>query len=135
MYEDAAVFERALAARRAAPPVKHRVTGITVPHHLAAADLIALGFRCASRGNYERIILLSPDHFKRSRLPFVTTRGVFETVFGDVSCDDVAFSRCWPRVIRSQSRSFCEGAWYSSRSSLRGQVLPGGENRRGQRSG
>ena len=90
MYEDAVVFERALADRPAAPPVEHRVTGITVPHHLAAADLIALGFRCASRGNYERIILLSPDHFKRSRLPFATTRGLFETVFGDVRCDDVA---------------------------------------------
>src|ERR1700752_3962107 len=76
MFEDAAVFERALAARPTTPPPGHRVTGITVPHHLAAADLIALGFRCASMGKYERIILLSPDHFKRSRLPFAPTRGV-----------------------------------------------------------
>ncbi len=66
------------------------MTGITVPHHLVAADLIARGFRCASGGIYERIILLSPDHFRRSRLPFATSRGVFETVFGDVACDEPA---------------------------------------------
>ena len=90
MYEDALVFETALAAEPASPPAGHRVTGITVPHHLVAADLIARGFRCASGGNYERIILLSPDHFRRSRLPFATTYGTFETVFGDVACDEAA---------------------------------------------
>jgi AmmeMemoRadiSam system protein B len=90
MYEDAMVFETALAAESAPPPAGHRVTGITVPHHLVAVDLIARGFRCASGGSYERIILLSPDHFRRSRLPFATTRGIFETVFGDVACDEPA---------------------------------------------
>ena len=39
------------------------VTGITVPHHLLAADLIARGFWAASAGQYDRIILISPDHF------------------------------------------------------------------------
>ena len=90
MYDDPAVFEHALAKESVAPPAGHRVTGITVPHHLVAADLIARGFRCASYGSYERIILLSPDHFRRSRRPFATTRGTFETVFGDVACDETA---------------------------------------------
>ncbi|MGA7905497.1 MAG: AmmeMemoRadiSam system protein B [Terrimicrobiaceae bacterium] len=90
MYDDRSVFEQALAKESVAPPTGHRVTGITVPHHLVAADLIARGFRCASGGNYERIILLSPDHFRRSRLPFATARGTFETVFGDVACDGAA---------------------------------------------
>ncbi len=90
MYDDPAVFEQALAEESVAPPAGHRVTGITVPHHLVAADLIARGFRCASGGSYERIILLAPDHFRRSRLPFATTRGTFETVFGDVACDEPA---------------------------------------------
>ena len=90
MYDDPSVFEQALAKESVAPPTGHRVTGITVPHHLVAADLIARGFRCASGGNYERIILLSPDHFRRSRLPFATARGTFETVFGDVACDEAA---------------------------------------------
>lgn len=90
MYKDPLVFEEALAKESAAPPAGHTVTGITIPHHLVAADLIARGFRCASGGNYERIILLSPDHFRRSRLPFATARGSFETVFGDVVCDEAA---------------------------------------------
>jgi hypothetical protein len=47
MYEDAVVFETALSAESALPPAGHRVTGITVPHHLVAVDLIARGFRCA----------------------------------------------------------------------------------------
>jgi AmmeMemoRadiSam system protein B len=90
MCEDPAVFEQALAEESVAPPAGHRVTGITVPHHLVAADLIARGFYGASGSNYERIILLSPDHFRRSRLPFATTHGAFETVFGDVTCDEAA---------------------------------------------
>jgi AmmeMemoRadiSam system protein B len=90
MYDDPAVFEQALAEESVRAPAGHRVTGITVPHHLVATDLIARGFRCASGGSYERIILLAPDHFRRSRLPFATTRGTFETVFGDVACDEPA---------------------------------------------
>lgn len=90
MFDDASVFEEALAQESAAPPPGHHVTGITVPHHVVAVDLIARGFRCASGGEYERIILLSPDHFRRSRGPFATTFGTFETVFGEVACDEVA---------------------------------------------
>src|SRR3954468_4306078 len=90
MFADAAVFEKALAEEASPAPAGHRVTGITVPHHLLAAELIARGFRCAAAGKYQRIILLSPDHFRRSRLPFSTTRGTFETVFGDVRCDEAA---------------------------------------------
>ena len=60
MFDDASVFEEALAQESAAPPPGHHVTGITVPHHVVAVDLIARGFRCASGGEYERIILLRP---------------------------------------------------------------------------
>jgi AmmeMemoRadiSam system protein B len=90
MYGDPTVFEQALAKECATPPPGHHVTGITVPHHILAADLIARGFRCASGGLYERIILLSPDHFRRSERPFATTSRTFETVFGDVACDEIA---------------------------------------------
>ena len=54
------------------PPIG--VTGITVPHHLLAADLIARGFWAASAGHYKRIILISPDHFRKVSKPFGTTR-------------------------------------------------------------
>lgn len=68
-----------------APPAG--VTGITVPHHLLAADLIARGFWAASAGQYERIILISPDHFHRVGKPFGTTREDLETVFGTLRSD------------------------------------------------
>ena len=104
MFRDAAVFDEAIAKESFATPSGHHVTGITVPHHLLAADLIARGFRCAAGENYERIILLSPDHFRRSRLPFATTSGTFETVFGEVRCDEAAvnslLARC-PKVAVS----------------------------------
>ncbi len=104
MYGDPSVFERSLAKECVEPADSRRVTGITVPHHLVATDLIARGFRCASGGSYERIILLSPDHFRRSRLPFATTRGTFETVFGDVAGDESAVNSllaACPKVAES----------------------------------
>jgi AmmeMemoRadiSam system protein B len=104
MFRDVTTFEDALAKESFPAPPGHHVTGITVPHHLLAADLIARGFRCAAGGNYERIILLSPDHFRRSRRPFATTSGTFETVFGEVRCDEAAvnslLARC-PKVAVS----------------------------------
>jgi len=63
------------------------VTGITVPHHLLAADLIARGFWAASAGHYTRIILISPDHFRKVTKPFGTTREALRTVFGTVASD------------------------------------------------
>ena len=104
MFRDVITFEHALAKEPFPAPPGHHVTGITVPHHLLAADLIARGFRCAAGGNYERIILFSPDHFKRSRQPFATTSGTFETVFGEVRCDEAAvnslLARC-PKIAVS----------------------------------
>jgi poly-gamma-glutamate synthesis protein (capsule biosynthesis protein) len=63
------------------------VTGITVPHHLLAADLIARGFWAASAGQYERIIVISPDHFHKVGEAFGTTREDLETVFGTLRSD------------------------------------------------
>jgi AmmeMemoRadiSam system protein B len=63
------------------------VTGITVPHHLLAADLIARGFWAASAGKYKRIILISPDHFHKVTKPFGTVRENLATVLGTVSSD------------------------------------------------
>lgn len=92
LYRDAAVFTQAIEAARPDhvlnPPASGRtVTGITVPHHLLAADLIARGFWQAAGRGYERIVVLLPDHFKASPAPFATTRRGFETPFGPVDCD------------------------------------------------
>lgn len=66
------------------------VTGITVPHHLLAADLIARGFWAASAGTYDRIILISPDHFHKVSKAFGTTREDLKTVFGTLASDSGA---------------------------------------------
>jgi AmmeMemoRadiSam system protein B len=87
MFPDAEVFERAIESEQQKPPPNRRITGITVPHHLVAADLIARGFQLASAGTYSRIILLSPDHFKKSPLPFATTSRDFDTALGSVKTD------------------------------------------------
>ena len=54
-------------------PDSYDVTGIVVPHHAVAFDLIEETFRCAANQEYKRIIILSPDHFRRSKTPFATT--------------------------------------------------------------
>lgn len=68
------------------PPIG--VTGITVPHHLLAADLIARGFWAASAGHYKRIILISPDHFRKVSKPFGTTREDLRSSLGTVVSDE-----------------------------------------------
>jgi len=64
------------------------VTGLTLPHHRVASDLIAAGMLTAARGSRpERIVMLTPDHFKRSTRAFATTARDFDTVLGQVPAD------------------------------------------------
>lgn len=73
----------ALAQPEREPPAG--VTGLTVPHHLLAADLIARGFWAASASEYERIILVGPDHFDLVPSGFAIAMGPLETVFGQIT--------------------------------------------------
>lgn len=66
------------------------VSGIVVPHHVVAADLIERGFRCAEGGDYNRVILLCPDHFRRSPAPFATTRADLSSATATVRTDTSA---------------------------------------------
>ena len=90
MYGDAAMFSRALAKVDAIEPANRRLSGVTVPHHLVADHLVALGLKSASGFAYKRIVLLSPDHFRRSPKPFATTARGFETPMGTVETDTAA---------------------------------------------
>jgi AmmeMemoRadiSam system protein B len=64
------------------------VTGLALPHHRVATDLIAAGMVTAALGaRPERIVMLTPDHFKRSMRAFATTRRDFDTVLGRVPTD------------------------------------------------
>lgn len=80
-------FERAIASEAGYNPSAGRLTGITVPHHLVAADLIARGIVAAEGHRYDRIILISPDHFRRVKGAFATTATGFDTVSGAVAVD------------------------------------------------
>jgi poly-gamma-glutamate synthesis protein (capsule biosynthesis protein) len=90
MYSDPKPFLDAIAHERHRPEPLSRVTGISVPHHLLAADLIARGLQAAAGNRYNRIIVMSPDHFSRSRRPMATTQRDIDTVFGLVRNDQEA---------------------------------------------
>ena len=83
-------LRRAIAKEHAIPPLDVQITGISVPHHLLAADLIARGFWAASNGQYDCVIVLSPDHFGKSEALFATTLKDFDTAFGVLENDRAA---------------------------------------------
>ena len=87
IYPSPDLFQGAIAREEAYTPPSLKITGITVPHHLVAAHLIARGFKAASGKAYSRVILLAPDHFFGSRKPFATTPASFETPLGPVETD------------------------------------------------
>ena len=88
-FADPELFRAALAKVKAPNLPRGRITGLVVPHHLVAADLIATGFEAVVRSGTvpRRVIVLVPDHYKRSVRPFATTRRDFGTVFGRVRTD------------------------------------------------
>jgi poly-gamma-glutamate synthesis protein (capsule biosynthesis protein) len=90
MYLNAKPFLEAITKEREHAPPKSQVTGISVPHHLLAADLIARGFTAASGNSYDRVIILTPDHFNVSRRPMATTRRDIHSVLGTVHNDQAA---------------------------------------------
>ena len=73
-----------------AQPYTQKITGLTVPHHLLASDLIAGAFSRLSNQSYKRIVILSPDHFGRSQTPFALAGRDFRTPLGVVPVDDPA---------------------------------------------
>jgi AmmeMemoRadiSam system protein B len=101
LYAQSEPFLAAIAAERPPPAGEIKVTGIAVPHHLLAADLIARGFWAASGNRYDRVILLSPDHFSKSRRAFATTRRDIETVLGPIRTDQAVAG-----ALLSDSRLF-----------------------------
>ncbi|MES0185552.1 AmmeMemoRadiSam system protein B [Mesorhizobium sp. C386A] len=97
-YSDPTLFTDAIAAVARIEPSNQRLTGITVPHHLLVADLVALGFHAASGFRYKRIVILSPDHFHKTQKLFATTTRGFDTVLGPVLADTAAL-----RLIQANS--------------------------------
>jgi AmmeMemoRadiSam system protein B len=87
-------------------PFPQTISGLTVPHHLLAADLVAEAFARVRGREYRRIIILSPDHFSRSRTPFAVTRRDFDTALGRVATDREAVDRLLADPLVSESNLF-----------------------------
>ena len=104
-YPEAQPFLSAMRQTKTAP-LAQRLTGLTVPHHLLAADLIASAFALASGQDYRRIIILSPDHFSRSLTPFAVSIRNFQTVMGEVRIDADAVARLRENPLVSASNLF-----------------------------
>ncbi|WP_161494842.1 AmmeMemoRadiSam system protein B [Bradyrhizobium canariense] len=90
LYPSAEPFVSAIASEKPAADLPDGITGIGVPHHLLAANLIARGFWTAANNSYARVIIIAPDHFSRSRRAFATLRRDFETPFGTLTNDRTA---------------------------------------------
>ena len=87
--QDPAPILAAIAKEKPAFIPPPGVSGIIVPHHLLAADLIARGYWAASAGHYKRVVVISPDHFHKVSKAFGTTREGLSTVLGAVASDQV----------------------------------------------
>ena len=89
-YQSADLVDSAIAKVADYPASTEKLTGITVPHHLLADRLVALGFKAASGFSYKRIVILTPDHFRGTQKPFATTTRGFEEIDGQVTTDVAA---------------------------------------------
>ncbi len=81
------LFADAIEAAKSTVPASGRVSGLVLPHHLLAADLIAKGFAHVREGGYRRIVILSPDHFSRGKTSFSVPGRDFLTSLGTVPLD------------------------------------------------
>lgn len=106
LYKDKSIFLRALERAEGTAPRPGRVTGLTLPHHLLAADLMASGLFGLRGREYDRIILLSPDHFKRGKTPFTVPARSFHTCMGFVSLDREAAAALLNNPLVSESNLF-----------------------------
>ncbi|MFH0776711.1 MAG: AmmeMemoRadiSam system protein B [Patescibacteria group bacterium] len=84
LYSDPTPFAAALATTDS-PAISAKISGITLPHHLLAADLIASGLSQISAQKYDQIVIIAPDHFDRGETKFSTTTKNFNTIFGEVA--------------------------------------------------
>ena len=111
-HTDPAPFLRALDQVADAPVLDQRIAAVTVPHHLLAAAVIARPLRMASGGRYQRIILVTPDHWKRSPGPAATTGRDFTTPLGIVRSDPKVVDALLasPAISRSNLFSHEHGA-------------------------
>jgi poly-gamma-glutamate synthesis protein (capsule biosynthesis protein) len=77
-----------------------------VPHHLLARDLIAKTFVTVSRGSYQRVVVMSPDHNNLGRTDISVADADFATVFGVIETDRALVRRLTELESVTASRFF-----------------------------
>lgn len=91
-YHSATPFREAIGGVKTAP-LDPPPSGVVVPHHALVLDLIAETLCLARGGDYERILILSPDHFRRTETAAAVAVRDFLTVLGPVPVDREASVR------------------------------------------
>ena len=84
-FSDRAAFAEAIGKAEKYDLERQKLTGITLPHHLLAAPLIAAGLSIVDPGTVKHVLILLPDHHAVLNGSFGTTRTGFKTVFGLVN--------------------------------------------------
>jgi poly-gamma-glutamate synthesis protein (capsule biosynthesis protein) len=105
-YQDAGLFRRAMAKASGTASLKERVSGLTLPHHLAAADLMARGLASVRGKKYDRIIILSTDHYKRGKTHFSVPVRDFMTCLGTIRTDREGVAELLRNPLVSASNLF-----------------------------
>jgi len=101
-----AIFLSAIRTAAAGDLPQRPASGITVPHHLLARDLIAKTFVTVSRGSYQRVVVMSPDHNNLGRTDISVADADFATVFGVIETDRALVRRLTELESVTASRFF-----------------------------
>ncbi|TSC55957.1 MAG: capsule synthesis protein CapA [Parcubacteria group bacterium Gr01-1014_18] len=72
------------------PSPDFMIRAAVVPHHLMATGSMASGIKMLEGQKFEKIVLLSPDHFFKCPTLVCTVNAGYKTFFGDVLADPVA---------------------------------------------
>ena len=105
-YNQSGQFLQAMHRAEKSEPLAESISGLTLPHHLLAIDLMAKGWALARQQKYDRIILLSPDHFRRGATPFSLPERDFSTCLGPVKLDRAALAQLLGNPLVSKSGLF-----------------------------
>lgn len=100
------LFTAAIKAAASIEPLPYTISGLILPHHLLAVDLIARAFASARKGEYRRVVILTPDHFNRGRTPFSVPGRDFLTSLGTALLDREAAAALLRNDMVSESNLF-----------------------------
>lgn len=106
LYAQPQIYQTAIANAQRIPSLTPAVTGLTIPHHALAVELMASTLALARAQEYERIVIFGPDHFCRGKTFFSVSIRPFSTCFGPVPIDTQAIRHVMTNPHVSSSNLF-----------------------------